>query len=222
MKVFLDGPSGSGKTRVVWELYRRLQSELASGPSSLKIGAVSYVYINLTDSFLPAAVISNDTAVQERLAKHIISQLGMITAHKDSSITLDGVLTSLFRGKRGALVLHIDEFHRLPEETVRLLSVMRMYSERKNTPAIILTACSGLFTHPRFDPTKISSALKRVALGYFRDHQKTWQIVRGAASAVAAAGRAVHPLFVEEDLTKAPQNMQYLVEDIAGWPMAAM
>ena len=186
-KVFIDGPSGSGKTRVVWELYRRLQSELSSGHSSLHIGAVSYVYINLTDSFLPETMFADDSAVQRKLALYIISQLSATSPSGQGDITLDGVLASLFGGKRGALVLHIDEFHRHPAETVRLLSVVRAYSVREISPAVILAACTGLYTDPSFDPSKVSSIHRRVPLGFFRDHQKTWEIVRGAGLALTGA-----------------------------------
>ncbi len=118
-------------------------------------------------------------------------------------------------------MLHIDEFHRNPDEAIRLLLVVRKFSQRPLAPAVILTVCCGLYTHPKFDPSKVSSLIERVPLGYFRDHQKTWEIVWGAGLAVVQPG-VVPLLLPEQDLRMVPLNLQYLVEDIAGWPMAAV
>jgi hypothetical protein len=218
-KLFIDGPSGSGKTRVVWELYRRLKEDVTMGKIHSKIGAVSYVFINLTDSFLPQKGQEENSAIEKHIAKQVIAQLTNLRGQVD--VSLEGVLRRLFGEKKGALVLHIDEFHRQPDETARLLSVVRSYSSSGSAPAVILPVCSGLFMHPNFDPHKVSSVVQRVPLGFFRDHQKTWEIVRGAGLVVANSD-ALRPVLEVADLSKTPRNVQYMVEDTAGWVMAAV
>jgi hypothetical protein len=231
-KVFVDGPSGSGKTRMGWELYSHLVREVKQPQDGatlppLKIDAVSYAFLNMTDSLLSDSVVDVMEAdkLERLLADILVEQLSDIKPAPGSTVTLHSVLRHILNvrpggSKRGALVLHIDEFHREPKQTVRLLSVVRQFSKRHATSTLILPVCTGLYTDHCFGPNVVSGNSRRVVLGFFQDLQKTWEIVRGAA--MGLSGNRLPPLLLDVDVDSAPPNVRYLVEDTGGWAMAAV
>ena len=227
-QLFVDGASGSGKTRMGWELYRRFAHEVASGTDGLRlcqtnVESVSYAYVDITSDSIPEDAHDN-REVRKWLAQLIIKQLTGKVAAPGDSVTLRGVLSHALNvrpegNKRGALILHIDNFHRNSKQTRRLLSVTHHFT-RTCADMDILPVCTGLYTDScyTFDA---SGGPCHVALRFFRDLQKTWEIVHSAAFVVAARGE-LPPILNTYDVLSAHPIVRCLVEDTGGWPIAAV
>ena len=80
--------------------------------------------------------------------------------------------------------------------------------------------CTGLYTDScyMFD---VSGGPYHVALRFFRDLQKTWEIVHSAAFVVAARGE-LPPILNTYDVLSAHPIVRCLVEDTGGWPIATL
>ena len=232
-KVFVDGGSGSGKTRMGWEVYQALAETVAKGKR--KVSKTHYVPV-LQGPDEPTFYAPRDGApwpdeekeqkrahYEKELAKHIVQRM---TEEKpvNNEASLHQILRHLLglqNGERGAIVLHIDEFHRTPQVTKDLLSTVRNFSQMY-PDTLILPICTGLYTDPSFDMSDTSPGYVKVHhLSYMSSNQATWDLVRAAASATAKD--QVVPLLQTDRFSNCKHDLlRYLVEDLRGWPLAAV
>ena len=124
-------------------------------------------------------------------------------------------------------MLHIDEFQRNPALVLQLQEAIEKANHDLDGEVVILPVCTGL------DDTALNTlkALDNhenahsVYLGYLStpdgaaDHEAAWQVVRNACEAVR--GSDLLPKTLNE-LKKVAPVLCYLVEDLGGWPMAAV
>lgn len=231
-KVFIDGGSGSGKTRMGWELYRRFARQVADGNS--KVRKVHYVSIlqGPGEPMFKALREGSQWRDSEKwayyeklLADHIVSKMTKEKPPNNEASLRDVLhhLLGLQKGERGTVVLHIDEFHRTPQVTKDLLSTVRHFSElNADSGMVILPVCTGLYTDPSFDMKDSSPGFEKLFhLSYLPSDQATWDLVKAAAT--AASGGYPHPIFAASLLKDCDADpLRYLVEDLRGWPFAAV
>ena len=230
-KVFIDGGSGSGKTRMAWELYKRLATDV--GDDKLQVHKVHYVPVLQGPEEADLKAPDNGgqwgedkvkwAYYEKVLAEHIVHTM---TEEKlvNNEASLRDVLRHLLalqKGERGAVVLHIDEFHRTPQVTKDLLSTVRRFSKH-NPDMPILAVCTGLYTDPSFDMSDTSPGYVRLHhLSYLPSAQATWNLVKAAAK--AATRGELSPAFKADELEDCKHDLlRYLVEDLRGWPLAAV
>jgi hypothetical protein len=230
-KVFIDGGSGSGKTRMGWELYKRLAKDVGDG--KLQVHKVHYVSV-LQGPDEPMFKAPYDEGqwrndidkwayYEKVLAEHIVHTMTeeRLDCNEASLRNVLRHLLALQKGERGAVVLHIDEFHRTPQVTKDLLSTVRRFSER-NPDMPILAVCTGLYTDPSFDMSDMSPGYERLHhLSYLSSADATWNLVKAAAT--AATHGELSPAFKADELRDCKHDqLRYLIEDLRGWPLAAV
>lgn len=230
-KVFIDGGSGSGKTRMGWELYKRLAKDVDE--RKLQVHKVHYVPVSQGPEE-PMLDAPSDTGqwhdkygkwayYEKLLAGHIVRTMTEENLVNNEA-SLRDVLRNLLgmqKGERGAVMLHIDEFHRTPQVTKDLLSTVRQFSET-NRDMPILAVCTGLYTDPSFSMSDTSPGyVKLHHLSYLSSADATWNLVKAAATA-ATYGK-LSTAFRADKLEDCKHDLlRYLVEDLRGWPLAAV
>jgi hypothetical protein len=220
-RVYVSGPTGSGKSRLGWESYCKLANE------KRKYGLDKVAFVSVDLSNQPIETVDD-------LVRHIVHTcaegvggiaLAKVKTHKLSLTDLLPHLTGWTEGAgRAALVLHIDEFHRKPEMTLAIQNEIARLNRTPNSKIIVLPICTGLYdkNFRDFKDIDASSHSRAVYLGYLSkrdgsaDHDAAWKITRNATKSVLR--RDVLP----EALSEAPPVLRYLVEDLNGWPMAAV
>lgn len=228
LRLYVCGPTGSGKSRIAYELFVELEKHKLAH----KLDNVVFATCFLTkdDSNLEVKSVAH-------LVQHLVHRCAitapsgdrMDRADVDINITLSDVvreLTGWERGKRTALVLHIDEFQNQPKLVKDFMSAIAAVNGNYND-YFVLPVCTGFPTsefarveHLK-DATDPTSGSNAVYLGYLTtedktaDNDQTWSIVRNTALMVL--GQGVLP----KDLNQVPRVLRYLVEDLSGWPMGA-
>jgi hypothetical protein len=233
-KLFIDGVSGSGKTRVGFELFKKLEQE----QKTLGLENVCYAYID-ADSEL------RDTSnIFEVLLRHFGGPDNVaVPNHLQEALTAH--ILGLSDEGRGVILLHIDEFTANPAAVNAVLRQLKKYQFAKPRRALILPVCTGLYAGdgvlehlPQTDTKTI------LTMPYFPEYESTFALVRNAAKAWlqgptkrSNAEPSSLPAWLEKadmrdhqaniaakrsDEDTAAMLVSYLVEDTAGWAMAAV
>jgi len=232
--VFIDGASGSGKTRFGYELYKRLAREKqADKAGQLKTDFVSYAMITMPPN---NTIDPMDTEGAGRILAQLLirqyTKLQEVVLH--DHFTLSDAINCLARRQltpeqranphfRVALVLHIDEFQISPNLAAAMLRAIRDKNKSTaSTRMLILPVLTGLYssqTTSILGPYEISGVQSRIhRLNFFKskDLASVWNIVRSAAK--VNNQHLILPARLEDQ----PPFLQYLVEDVRGWPVAAV
>jgi Cdc6-like AAA superfamily ATPase len=218
-RVYVSGPTGSGKSRLGWEVYREVDCK----KREYDLVNVAFVSINMaknTNIKTVADLVQH--LLRTRATVDGVTELNAVQTHR---LTLGAVARHLSGWKRGgdrtALVLHIDEFQHNPATVLLIQDAIAAVNE---ADFFILPICTGLYNkgfheHKDLDASDHSRA---IYLGYLSaangaaDHDAAWKVVRNAV--VSVRGQDVLP----KTLKEAPPVLRYLVEDLGGWPMAAV
>jgi len=230
-RVYISGPSGSGKSRIGWQIY----CEVKESP---RLAGVAFFSVMMGKPENENSIEEGDINSVADLVRKMVhtSAKGPLGARLGSNIvttqlTLEAVARHLSGWKEGAgrtaLVLNIDEFQRNPEVVINIQKAISEANEALNGDVVILPICTGLYnksfhTHKDIDASKHSCALY---LGYLStsdgaaDHESTWRVVRNAC--IAVRGVDVLPETLDQ-LKEVSPVLRYLVEDLGGWPMAAV
>lgn len=221
MRVYVSGPTGSGKSRLGWEVFQHVKAN----KDKYKLANVAFASVNLAK---PSVRTKRDVVghLMRTCAKGS-GPYGLANAQLHE-VTLTGVVRNLTGwtegGGRTALVLHLDEFQFNPKAVLAIQEEVAQFNEAVGGQYCVLPLCTGLYNkdflgHKDLDASDHSHA---VYLGYLSkedgstDHDATWAIVRNAAHAVLQQN------VLPEALSDVPDVLGYLVEDLGGWPMAAV
>jgi hypothetical protein len=226
IKLFIDGASGSGKTRFGWELYKELEVR----QENLGLGQVFYAFVDAGGPPFSSLDLQPDpSVVAASVAQHLVAKnaINCSRVKLAPSVTLHDVASAMLaarsgsrRVRRGALVLHIDEFQKALPQVVELLKAIRMANEdgeSNGLSVLVLPVCTGLWTDDERarDP---SGEVVKVRHNYFQSVNDSWKLVQRSAAAFALGGQVI-PLLRQES---APLQLRQLVEDTMGWPLACM
>jgi hypothetical protein len=218
-RVYISGPTGSGKSRLGWELYCKVDRD----KRKLGLVNVAFVSINMAkDTHIKTVADLVQHILRTRATASGVPELNSVETHQ---LSFEAVARHLAGWKAGggrtALVLHVDEFQHNPST---VLLIQDAIAAMNHTNSVILPICTGLYNkgfrhHKDLDASDHSHA---IYLGYLSaadnttDHDAAWEVVRNAT--IAVIGRDVLP----KALKDAPPVLRYLVEDLGGWPMAAV
>ena len=236
---YVSGPSGSGKSRIGWEAYLELKRKFEKPNGSLP-ALNNVVYFSVTIGRPRTQYAGPHLGVTS--TRDVISEIlfscakgpdghplpSQVKAHK---LTLAEVARNLSGWKKGgqrtALVLHIDEFQRNPKAVLDLQDAIEKANRDLLGNVLILPICTGLYSKDFRELKDLDNSdnSHAVYLGYLStpdgaaDHEAAWQVVRNACTAVR--GVDLLPKTLEEVEVVSPV-LRYLVEDLGGWPMAAV
>ena len=234
---YIFGPSGCGKSRMGWEVYCEVKKKFEKPNGSLlALDNVVYFSVTIGKPLTPGKAWSSGV----RSTRDVISEIffscakdpdGHLLPSQVDNLTLAAVARNLSGWKEGggrtALVLHIDEFQRNPKAVLDLQDAIEKANRDLLGNVLILPICTGLYSKDFRELKDLDNSdnSHAVYLGYLStpdgaaDHEAAWQVVRNACTAVR--GVDLLPKTLEEVEVVSPV-LRYLVEDLGGWPMAAV
>lgn len=233
-KLFVDGVSGSGKTRVGFELFKKLEQE----KKTLGLENVRYAYIDARTGL-------RDTSNIFKVLLRRFGGLNNVEVSDHLKEALAAHILGLSEEGRGVILLHIDEFTADPAAVNAVLSQLGEYQCLNARRALILPVCTGLYAGDGvLEHLPLTDTKTILTMPYFPGYESTFALVRNAAKAWlleptrhSDAEQCFLPAWLEKagvrdhqadiaakrsDEDTAAMLVRYLVEDTAGWAMAAV
>jgi hypothetical protein len=139
-------------------------------------------------------------------------------------------LLGLAEAECGVILLHVDEFSKNPELVSDILNTLLNYHAQERR-GLVLPVCTGHYAGVGVLAHLTASESKCIlTMPYFASTEATLQLMRNAAKAYltaphvaqAAATTSAPPLSSLLEVEPLPELLQYLVEDMEGWAMAAV
>jgi hypothetical protein len=233
-KLFIDGVSGSGKTRVGFELFKKLEQE----KTTLSLESVCYAYIDAKTGL-------SDTSDIFKVLLRRFGGLRNFEVPDHLEEALAAHILGLSDEGRGVILLHIDEFTADPAAVNAVLNQLGEYQCNAPRRALILPVCTGLYAGDGvLEHLPLTDTKRILTMPYFRGYESTFALVRNAAQAWlqeptrrSGAEQCILPAWLEKagmrdhqaniaakrgDEDIAAMLASYVVEDTAGWAMAAV